>query len=301
MACILHRRLIQYNLVPVNTVPIRSGRNAMPPITLPTSPYAVADDTWLIPTLGLDAATGAYIGAHSLVIRGAEPVIVDTGASLVRESWAEQVFSIVEPRDVRWIYLSHDDHDHIGNLEYVLDLCPDATLVANFGIVGRLHGDVDLPLERMRWVDAGGTFDVGDRTFSLVRPPMFDSPTTRALHDSATNLLWSVDSFGSLFSGAAYERADVPDDIYDFSFPLLNAWNTPWLEWVDVDRYTAMVQQSRSLRPDVVVSAHGPVLRGEQIDDAFDRTIALAAQPVPATPGQEALDELLASLSRAAA
>src|SRR5262245_29562961 len=180
MACILHRRLIQYNPVPVNTAPISSRRNAMPPITLPTSPYAVTDDTWLIPTLGLDAATGAYIGAHSLVIRGEQPVIVDTGISLARETWAEHVFSIVEPGDVRWIYVSHDDHDHIGNLEHVLEMCPEATLVGNFTMVGRLAGDVELPLERMRWVDAGGSFDAGDRTFSLVRPPMFDSPSTRA-------------------------------------------------------------------------------------------------------------------------
>jgi flavorubredoxin len=153
----------------------------------------------------------------------------------------------------------------------------------------------------MRWVNVGERFDAGDRTFSLVRPPMFDAPSTRALHDSATNLLWAVDSFGALFAGAAYERADVPDDIYDFTFPLMNAWNTPWLEWVDVDRYTAMVDQSRSLRPDIVVSAHGPVLRGDQIDDAFNRTIALAAQPVPAPPGQEMLDQLLESLATAAA
>jgi flavorubredoxin len=273
----------------------------MPLITLPTSPYLVTDDTWLIPTLGLDAATGTYVGAHSLVIRGEEPVIVDTGVSLAREPWTEQVFSIVEPKDVRWIFVSHDDHDHIGNLEHMLDACTNATLVANHSIVGRLAGDVELPLDRMRWVDAGGSFDAGDRTFSLVRPPMFDAPSTRALHDSATNLLWAVDSFGALFAGAAYERADVPNDIYDLSFPLMNAWNTPWLEWVDVDRYAAMVQQSRALRPDIVVSAHGPILRGAQIDDAFDRTLALAAQPVPATPGQEMLDLLLASAGAVAA
>ena len=26
------------------------------------------------------------------------------------------MFSIVEPDDVRWVFLSHDDHDHTGNL-----------------------------------------------------------------------------------------------------------------------------------------------------------------------------------------
>jgi flavorubredoxin len=268
----------------------------MVPDTLPTKPQPVAADTWLIPTLAADAS-GAFIGAHSLVIRGEQPVIIGTGCSLVRDAWAAQAFSVVEPEDVRWIYLSHDDHDHIGNIDFVLGACPNATLVANYSIVGRLAGDVELPIERMRWVDAGGSFDAGDRTFTCVRPPMFDSPSTRALHDSATNLLWSVDAFGSLFPGEVYEAADIPSDLFVESFMMFNAWNTPWLEWVDERRFGALVEQSRSLAPEVVVSAHGPILRGDRIDDAYRRTLALAAQPVPPTPGQETLDAMLATFA----
>ena len=132
----------------------------MIPEVLPTRPYNIAADTWLVPTL-VPEGSGGYIGAHSLVIAGAEPVIVDTGASLVREHWMDQAFSIVDPADVRWVVLSHDDHDHIGNLLPVLDECPNATLVASFAIFQRLAGDVELPLERMRWVDVGESLDVG--------------------------------------------------------------------------------------------------------------------------------------------
>src|SRR5262249_22955331 len=121
----------------------------MTPTLLPTSPYEVAPETWLISTLAADPA-GAYISAHSLVIRGEQPVIVDTGASLVRDPWSAQAFAVVEPEDVRWIFLSHDDHDHIGNLDLVLERCPNATLIASFPIVSRLAGDIELPLERMR-------------------------------------------------------------------------------------------------------------------------------------------------------
>ena len=43
-----------------------------------------------------------------------------------------------------------------------------------------------------------------------------------------------------------------------------------------------------------VASAHGPVLRGERLDDAFDRLRKLAGRPIIPTPGQELLDSLLA-------
>ena len=264
----------------------------MPPTVLPTSPYRVSADSWLIPTLAA-APTGGYVGAHSLVIRGAEPVVVDTGCALARDLWAEQVFSVVEPEDVRWIFLSHSDHDHVGNLDLIVDRCPNATVVANFGIVGHLAGDRDLPLHRMQWRDPGESFAVGDRTLQVVRPPMFDAPNTRGLYDPKDRLLWAVDSFGALFPGGVLEAADIPADLFDPTFAALNSWNTPWLEWVDRDRYAQHVASTSDLDLDLVVSAHGPVLRGTRIADAFSRTLALAAAtPVP-QPGQSMLDDML--------
>src|SRR5262245_49383881 len=107
--------------------------------TIPTTPHAVADETFLIPTIAA-APDGTFIAAHSMVIRGAEPAIVDTGCFLVREDWAEHAFSVVEPDDVRWVILTHDDHDHIGNVDLVMDRCPNATLVVNYPLVARLVG-----------------------------------------------------------------------------------------------------------------------------------------------------------------
>jgi glyoxylase-like metal-dependent hydrolase (beta-lactamase superfamily II) len=48
--------------------------------------------------------------------------VVATGAPLFRERWLESVGSVVDPADVRWVFLSHDDGDHIGNLASILDV-----------------------------------------------------------------------------------------------------------------------------------------------------------------------------------
>jgi flavorubredoxin len=170
------------------------------PVLTP-EPHRVAADTWLIPTFAAAPGLG-HFAAHSLVIRGEQPIVVDTGTSFVRDAWLHNAFSVVDPADVRWIFISHDDHDHVGNIDAVVELCPNATIVANFGVVARLALDVELPLERMRWLEPGDTLDVGDRTLTLVRPPMFDAPSTRGFHDSATGVLWAVDAFGTLFPGA---------------------------------------------------------------------------------------------------
>jgi flavorubredoxin len=267
---------------------------------LPTEPEAIAPDTWLVPTLGADPA-GGYLGAHSLVIRGAEPMIVDTSVTFGRERWLENVLSVVEPEDVRWIFLSHDDHDHLGNLEVVLDRCPNATLLSNYATVGRLVADIELPLERMRWSNVGETIDLGDRELVVVRPPMFDSPATRGFFDPRTGLLWGVDTFGGTVPGAVYDADDVPPEMYDQSFEALNLLNTPWLEWVDAEKYAAHLATTESLPLQLVASAHGPVHRGSRIADAFRRTRELVGRAPAPQPGQDVLELLAAMFAVSAA
>ena len=138
---------------------------------------------------------------NSAVILGAEPVIVDTGTKLNRDRWTESVWSLVEPEDVRWIFLSHDDHDHVGNLVETLDRCVNATLVTTWFSLERLSGDMRLPLERCRWINDGERWDAGDRELVAMRPPVWDSPTTRGLFDTRSRFYWAVDGFSSMLPG----------------------------------------------------------------------------------------------------
>jgi flavorubredoxin len=256
------------------------------------TPIRIAPETWLIPNLA-PAGDGLYLPANSMVIRGRQPVIVDTGAPVHRTQWLEKVFSVVEPEDVRWIFLSHDDGDHTGGLFDALERCPNATLVTNWFSVERLALEKPaLPLERMRWIEPGGQLDAGDRVLQLFRPPIFDGPTTRGLFDPTTGAMWIVDTFASLTPGSL-DAADLSQD----QLALMSALNSavsPWHAWLDGAAYARHVDTVEALGARTVASAHGPVLRGAQLDDAFDRVRGLAGAPIIPTPGQELLDELIA-------
>ncbi len=264
--------------------------------TVPTtSPVPIARDTFLIPNLA-PADPGTYVQVNSMLIRGEEPIIVDTGAPVHREHWLEQVFSLVDPEDVRWVFLSHDDGDHTGSLHQVLDACPRATLVTSLFAMERLALERPVPLNRMIWREPTETFEAGDRRLRLVLPPIFDGPTTRALYDERTGVLWSVDSFAALTTGAVHQVEEVPRDLYDDSFRMFNSMISPWHQWLDPVAYNRHVDTVEGLRPQVVASAHGHVLRAGDIHDAFDRVRALAGQPRFVPPGQSLLDELLATV-----
>ena len=59
-------------------------------------------------------------------------------------------------------------------------------------------------------------------------------------------------------------------------------------QWLDADKYGRHVDRVASLEPVATASAHGPVLRGAAIEDAFDTTSVGAIelkgfhQPIPA-------------------
>ena len=261
------------------------------------APYRVAPDTYVIPEL-VAGPPGTYVALNSMVITGAEPVIVDTGNELSRSEWMDAAFSIVDPTDVRWIFLSHDDHDHIGNLTAVLDACPQATLVTNWFTVERTVRAMELPLHRMRWVNPGESFDAGHRTLVAVRPPIFDSPTTRGLYDSSTGVYWAVDSFASLLPGPVTESADVPRELWQESFTFFAQMVSPWVLMTDPDRFTATVDAIARLDPTTVVGGHMAPLRGRQFREALTMLGDLPTSPMAPLPGQADLDALLLAATR---
>jgi flavorubredoxin len=138
---------------------------------------------------------------NSAVLTGEEPVIIDTGSPRNRTQWLDDVFSIVEPADVRWVFVSHEDADHTGNLETVMARCPHATLLCSWALVERFSCVYDFPLYRCRWVADGDTVDIGDRQLAVFRPPIFDSPSTLSVFDTRSRMRWATDTFATAIPG----------------------------------------------------------------------------------------------------
>src|SRR4051794_840183 len=144
---------------------------ASPPPVPAVAPHRIVDDSWLIANL-YPAGPGMFLPVNSMVIRGEQPIIVDTGAPIYRDSVLSQVFSLVEPDDVRWIYLSHDDGDHTGAVPHMLAQGPTPTRVTNFFPTERLALERGLPYARMGWPGPGAPHDAGDRKLHLGVPPI---------------------------------------------------------------------------------------------------------------------------------
>jgi len=263
--------------------------------TIRVEPREIAKDTWVIHSV--QQATGAPLLVHlnSMVIRCAEPIIVDTSTPANREQWLTDVFNLVDPDDVRWVFLSHDDSDHAGNLDVVMERCPKATLIASWALTERHANAFAFPLDRSRWLDHGDALDVGDRTLRAVRPPLYDSPTTRGLFDESTGVYWAVDAFACPMPGTVIESAAEFDRSFwrDGMAMFMHHALSPWVSIVDRERYAASLQQSRALGSSTIASAHSPVIPQELIDIAYDLTLEMPSIVPPPAPDQAVLDAIL--------
>jgi flavorubredoxin len=261
-------------------------------------PVEIARDTFVIQQVQPALGEPLFVYINSMVIRGKEPVIVDTGTPANREQWLQDAFALVEPEAVRWIFLSHDDVDHSGNLEQVMDACPNAKLVCNWAMVERHTNCFNFPIDRCRWVMHGESFDVGDRTLHAIRPPVFDSPTTRGIFDPTTGVYWAVDTFATPLPDPQLGIADLDPDFWNEGMWLFALGAvSPWLTMLDTEKYGRHVDQAQNLDIKTIAACHTPVIEGEYIAKAFARVRELPTIDPPMLPDQSVLEQIVAATS----
>lgn len=247
-------------------------------------PVEIAPDTWIIRHLHGEGAAPDALPIHSVVLLGEEPVVVDTGAAANRESWMADLFDLVEPDAVRWIFLTHDDADHAGNLLPVLESCPRATLVTTWFHAERLATWARLPKSRCRWVNDGEDWLVAGSPMRALRPPVFDSPATRGLYDPGRGLYCSADAFGARLTSSVVAASELDPDEWQAGLVRSALWIAPWVEQVETRMWNAAIDRIAALDPRIVVPSHGPVIAGDAVASALSCYRDLAGHRPPAAP-----------------
>ena len=259
-------------------------------------PTLVAKDTYVIHQVQEALGEPLFVYLNSMVILGKEPMIVDTGTPANRKQWLEDVFGLVEPEDVQWVFLSHDDVDHSGNLDEVMERCPNAKLVCNWAMVERHSNCFNFPLERCRWIMHEESFDIGDRTMHAVRPPVYDSPTTRGLFDPTTGVYWAVDTFATPLPDPQLGVADLDPEFWQFGMTMFAFGAvSPWLAMLDHAKFGQHVDKAQGLDITTIAACHSPVIEGPFIQQAFEQVRAFPNVDAPLLPDQSILDEIVAA------
>jgi flavorubredoxin len=237
------------------------------------------------------------VAINAFVIKGSEPLLVDTGAAVHSKEFMPALRSVIDPADLKWIWLTHTDFDHIGSLHQLLAENPKLRVITTFLGVGIMGLFAPLPLDRVYLLNPGEKMTVGNRTLTAVRPPAFDNPSTTGFYDDKSGVFFSSDCFGALLSSVPQNAADLSDaDLRDGQI----FWETvdsPWLHKVDRSVFAKELDGIRKMAPKMVLSSHLPAAPGNMTERLLTSLAAVpGAQPFVG-PNQAALEQMLKKMT----
>lgn len=262
------------------------------------SPYQAAPDVHVLP-INLPLPGVGFLPINAYVLLAEEPVLIDGGLGVESDEFMEALASIVDPREIRWIWLTHDDADHTGSIQRVCDLAPRARLVTNAFSAMRMSSWWPVPFDRVHAIRAGDRISVGDRTLRAVAPPLFDNPLSTGLLDEATGSLFSVDSFGALLPEPTQDAGEVPHDALAGGMLGWALSDSPWTGIVDKERFREVLDGVRRLQPTNIFSSHLPAASGTSLE-RFLQVLETVPDAEPFVfPNQEEFSHMLAAMMEA--
>ena len=229
---------------------------------------------------------------------------------LANRSWSTQVRpyqseefmsalqSAINPADLKWLWLTHTDFDHIGCLPRLLAENPRLRVIATFLGVG-IMGLASPPC---RWIGSTSSTRVRRSPWAIARstafkPPVFDNPCTTGFTTKKSGVFFSSDCFGALLSVGSRERGRSlghgppgrPGDLGDDGFAVAAQSGQGHL--------AQKLDEVRRMAPTMVLSSHLPPAPGHMIDRLLESLAAApGAQPFVG-PNQAALEQMLKAMT----
>lgn len=260
--------------------------------------YQAAPDIEVI-TTNFPIPGMGFVPVNAFVIKGTEPILVDTGTVVESPDFMTALRSVIDPADLRWVWLTHTDADHIGSLHELLAENPRLRVITTFLGVGIMSLSAPLPMDRVNFVNPGDSMTVGDRTLTAVKPPVFDNPSTTGFYEKKSGALFSSDCFGALLQEPPQNAADLSDKDLREGQIMWATVDSPWLHKVDPGAFAKELNGIRKMEPRMVLSSHLPAASGAMTERLLASLAdAPSAQPFVG-PDQAALEEMLKQMTEA--
>ena len=86
-------------------------------------PYPAGPDIEVMPSY-FPQPGNVMLPVNAFVLNSRHPVVVYTGLWALSDEFMNNLSSVIDLDDLRWLWLTHNDHDHIGSLHRILEAAP---------------------------------------------------------------------------------------------------------------------------------------------------------------------------------
>lgn len=193
---------------------------------------------------------------NSYLIRGEKIALVDTSHEKFRQLYLDTLTGLIDPTQIDYLVVSHTEPDHSGLVRDVLELAPQATVLASKVAIKFLEDLVHRPFPH-KMVKSGDTVDLGNgHVLEFVSAPNLHWPDTILTYDRGSQFLFTCDVFGMHYcTETTFDedlRAITPD--YRFYYDCLMGPNARSV-------LGAMGRMDQLGPIMTIANGHGPLLR----------------------------------------
>ncbi len=154
--------------------------------------------------------TGAAITFSFFLIRGEEPVLVETSFGQMFDELHAAVASLIDPAAIRHIVVPHFEADECGSINQFLAVAPRAEILCSRTGLGSL---TDFTGHTPRAVRDGEVVEVGDKRLRFLITPYVHTWDSLLAHEETTGTLFSSDLFMQPGDGPAVTDRDLTDQM----------------------------------------------------------------------------------------
>ncbi len=230
------------------------------------APYQGAADVHVFPA-NLPIPGVGVLPVNAYLLMAEEPVLIDTGIGVDGDDFVAAVSDVIDPLDLKWVWLTHDDADHTGSIRRIMELAPNATLVTHGFSAFRMATWWPVPMDRVHAIRFGDELHVGDRTLTAIAPPLFDNPMSTGVLDRSTGSLFTVDAFGAILPEATQDASDVPPEVLAGGMLGWATSDSPWAHVTDRRMFGEVLDRVRQLQPRRIFSSHLPAASGASLEE----------------------------------
>ncbi len=199
-----------------------------------------------------------------LIVHGEEAILLDPGGHKVQSKLFADISVLVPPKNIKYIFLSHQDPDIVASINYWLMTTEANAIISKLWTRFLPHFGLDSKLEgRVMSIDDGGTrIELGKGCELLIIPAHFmHSPGNFQVYDPCSKILFSGDLGASL--GQDYS---VVED-FDAHLRFMEGFHRRYMASGRVMKLWA--KMVRGLDIEVIAPQHGAVFKGKEMVGRF--------------------------------
>lgn len=194
---------------------------------------------------------------NSYFINADKKAIVETTKEKFWDVYEKKIRQLVDPSEIEYVILNHTEPDHSGNLKNLMEIAPNAKVVASPNAIRYLKdlfkdADFDyLP------VKDGHTLDLGNKTIRFISAPNLHWPDSMYSYLEEDKVLFSCDSFGAHYCDENMFDDLVDQEKYDDAFRYyFNVILRPFSKFM-----LKAIDKISELEIEAICHGHGPILR----------------------------------------